>query len=130
MSESHAVPDSGAELLVEDQDDDDDDDGVLEDRLVDTGLNSTRSFSERLDDDINLIRDFLDGLEYQREFRDHRMLESLERNGAGFFCLARNCLDRERRLNSSRASSPTTWEQTTANTMYYRARPRSADKNT
>ena len=124
----HGVPNIGSEL--DDDLGDDDDDGVLEDGLVDTGLNSMRTFNERLDDDISLIRNFLDGLEYQRQFGDHRMLESLERNGAGFFRLARNCLDRERRLNSSRASSPTTWEHATANALYYRARPRSADKDT
>ena len=123
------VPNS-SEGLEDDQADDEDDDRVWEDGLVDTGLNSMRTFNERLDDDINLIRSFLDGLEYQRRFGDLRMLESLERNGAGFFRLARNCLDRERRLNSSRASSPTTWEPATANAMYYRARPRSADRDT
>ena len=125
----HGVLNIGSEL-EEDLGDDDDDDGVLEDGLVDTGLNSMRTFNERLDDNISLIRNFLDGLEYQQQFGDHCMLETLERNGAGFFHLARNCLDRERRQNSSRASSPTMWEQATANAMYYRTRPRSADQDT
>ena len=58
------------------------------------------------------------------------MLETLECNGAGFFHLARNCLDRERCQNSSRASSPMMWEQATANVMYYWTRPRSADQDT
>ena len=58
------------------------------------------------------------------------MLETLERNGAGFFHLARNCLDRERHQNLSRASSPMMWEQATANAMYYRTHPRSADQDT
>ena len=44
---------------------DNDDDGVLEDGLVDTGLNLMCTFNEHLDDDISLIRNFLDGLEYQ-----------------------------------------------------------------
>ena len=123
------VPNS-SEGLEDDQADDEDDDRVWEDGLVDTGLNSMPTFNERLDDDINLIGSFLDGLEYQRRFGDVRMLESLERNGAGFFRLAGNCLDRERRLNSSRASSPTMWEPATANTMYYRACPRLADRDT
>ena len=116
------VPNS-SEGLEDDQADDEDDDRVWEDGLVDTGLNSMRTFNERLDDDINLIGSFLDGLEYQQRFGDLRMLESLERNGAGFFRLARNCLDREHHLNSSRALLPTTWEPATANAMYYRARP-------
>ena len=125
----HGVLNIGSEL-EEDLGDDDDDDGVLEDGLVDTGLNSMRTFNEHLDDNISLIRNFLDGLEYQRQFGDHCMLETLERNGAGFFHLARNCLDREHRQNSSRASSPTMWEQATANAMYYWTRPRSADQDT
>ena len=129
---SHGVPSIGSELEDDlgDDDDDDDDDGMLEDGLVDTGLNLMRTFNEHLDNNISLIRNFLDGLEYQRQFGDHRMLETLERNGAGFFRLARNCLDCECRQNSSRASSPTTWEQATANAMYYRTRPRSADRDT
>ena len=124
----HGVLNIGSEL--EEDLGDDDDDGVLEDGLVDTGLNSMCTFNEHLDDNISLIRNFLDGLEYQRQFGDHCMLETLERNGAGFFHLARNCLDREHRQNSSRASSPTMWEQATANAMYYRTCPRSADQDT
>jgi hypothetical protein len=112
------------------EDDDDDDDVDDDDGLIDTGGNAMQTFQERLDDDIDLIKDFLNGLEYQRQFGDHRFLDSLERNGAAFFRFARNCLDRERRLNSSRAPSPTTWEQTTANAMFYRSRPRSADRDT
>ena len=60
----HGVLNIGSEL-EEDLGDDDDDDGVLEDGLVDTGLNSMHTFNERLDDNISLIRNFLDGLEYQ-----------------------------------------------------------------
>ena len=60
----HGVLNIGSEL-EEDLGGDDDDDGVLEDGLVDTGLNSMRTFNECLDDDISLIRNFLDGLEYQ-----------------------------------------------------------------
>ena len=60
----HDVLNIGSEL-EEDLGDDDDDGGVLEDGLVDTGLNSMHTFNERLDDNISLIRNFLDGLEYQ-----------------------------------------------------------------
>ena len=59
----HGVLNIGSEL--EEDLGDDDDDGVLEDGLVDTGLNSMCTFNECLDDDISLIRNFLDGLEYQ-----------------------------------------------------------------
>ena len=59
----HGVLNIGSEL--EEDLGDDDDDGVLEDGLVDTGLNLMHTFNKRLDDDISLIRNFLDGLEYQ-----------------------------------------------------------------
>jgi hypothetical protein len=126
---------NGATMEGEDDGEDggsDGQDGAVEGELVDTlaGADSMRTVRERFDDNISLIRNFLDGLQYQRQFSDPRMLESLERNGAGFLRLARNCLDRERRLNSSRAASPTTWEHETANAMYYRARPRPADRDT
>ena len=61
----HGVLNIGSELEEDLGDDDDDDDGVLEDGPVDTGLNSMCTFNERLDDDISLIRNFLDGLECQ-----------------------------------------------------------------
>ncbi|KAJ7738084.1 hypothetical protein DFH07DRAFT_688707, partial [Mycena maculata] len=73
------------------------------------------------------MRDFCDGLEYQRKFQDSRFLNTLERQGAGFFRLAENCLSRERRTNSTRSAAPTTWEQSTANAMFYRSRPVPSD---
>jgi hypothetical protein len=120
---SHGITNSSTELEDDggddegDDSDNEDDDGVLEDRLVDTYLNSMHTFNEHLDNDISLIRNFLNGLEYQRQFGDHHMLESLGCNGARFFCLMRNFLDHECHLDSSQASSPTTWEYTTANAM-------------
>lgn len=109
---------------------DDDDDG-----LVDTGnsaeLNTGReTFDERLTAYIQTMRDFCDGLEYQRKFQDSRFLNTLERQGAGFFRLAENCLSRERRINSTRSAAPTTWEQSTANAMFYRTRPVPSDRDT
>ncbi|KAG1719044.1 hypothetical protein EDD22DRAFT_618631 [Suillus occidentalis] len=61
-------------------------------------------------------------LEYQIQFNDYRMLTVLEHNGSSFLLLADNCLGRERRENSSRLWSPTTWEKGTASAMFYRAR--------
>ena len=62
----HGVLNIGSELEEDlGDDDDDDDDGVLEDGLVDIGLNLTCTFNKRLDNNISLIRNFLDGLEYQ-----------------------------------------------------------------
>ena len=96
--------------------------------IVDTDNGSTRlTLAEQFRNHIDLLRDFCDGLEYQVQFSDPRMLEVMERDGSSMFRLARNCLSRERRLNSTRGSSPTTWERGTTNAMYYRARPRASD---
>ncbi|KAG1751092.1 hypothetical protein EDB19DRAFT_2004386, partial [Suillus lakei] len=95
-----------------------------EDDLVDTFCQQldTRTFQERMLTHVKNIRDFCDGLEYQIQFNDYRMLTVLERNGSSFLRLADNCLSRERRENSSRSRSPTTWEKGTASAMFYRAR--------
>ncbi|KAJ6586198.1 hypothetical protein B0H19DRAFT_925748, partial [Mycena capillaripes] len=76
------------------------------------------------------IRDFADGLEYQRQFQDSRMLDTLEREGASFLRLADNCLSRERRVNSTRSTAPSTWERSTSNAMFYRTRPVLSDRDT
>ncbi|OAX30654.1 hypothetical protein K503DRAFT_704982, partial [Rhizopogon vinicolor AM-OR11-026] len=69
---------------------------------------------------IKDIRNFCDGLEYQIQFNDYRMLTTLDRNGSSFLRLVDSCLSRE---NSSRSRSPTTWEKETASAMYYHVRP-------
>jgi hypothetical protein len=87
------------------------------------------TFEERFREHIRTIKDFCDGLEYQVQFGDHRMLLALERDGVGFLRLAKNCLSRERRMRSTRGSTPTTWEKRTLNAIYYRTRPNAADVN-
>ncbi len=96
------------------------------DELIDTwekGDSEKKTCKEELENYIRLIRDFCDGLEFQVKFQDPRFLGTLERDGAGFFRLARNCLNRERHLNLSRAASPSTWERSIANALFYRSRP-------
>ena len=66
-----------------------------------------------------MIRVFADGLEYRVSFQDRRFLKTLQKEGAGLFRLTENCLSRERRFNSSQEASPTRWESSTANTMFY-----------
>ena len=106
------------DLNVEFEDDDD---------LIDTegrcGDMDKATFEEKMKDYIRITRDFCDGLEYQVKFHDTRFLGTLEKDGARFFNLAQNCLGRERRYNSSREASPTTWERSTSNAMFYRSRP-------
>lgn len=94
------------------------------DALVDTWENGgDKTYREEMEDYIHLIRDFCDGLEYQIKFQDRRFLSTLQKDGARFFQFAQNCLSREKRQNSSRAASPTTWERSTANALFYRSRP-------
>ncbi|KAJ7436299.1 hypothetical protein B0H11DRAFT_1754960 [Mycena galericulata] len=101
------------------------------DDVIDTtGGIMRETFTEAMTDRIRMLREFADGLEYQIQFQDRRMLDSVEREGAGFLRLARNCLDREHRTNSSRMKTPTTWESSTANAMFYRTRPPLADRET
>jgi hypothetical protein len=108
--------------------DDDDDDGDVIDTQSGT-FRDRATFRERFLRKINTYHDFLDGLEYQLQFEDERMLETVEREGAGFWRLAQTCLSRERRMNTSRGSSPVMWDRETSNTMFYRTRPPCCDRD-
>lgn len=123
VSENDAEREPGEE--TGDKDDDD---------IVDTGptlgTDNGSTFRERFTDNIATIRDFCDGLEYQLQFGDRRMLETLEREGASFLWLAKSCLSQERQLNTTRGPSPTTWDPTTSRAMFYRTRPRREDSDT
>ena len=70
----------GSEAAEAQDNDPDLDDHDSDDGLVDTqiGLETRATFRERLDEHIRLLREFADGLEYQRQFTDHQMLETLE----------------------------------------------------
>ncbi|KAJ7246826.1 hypothetical protein B0H12DRAFT_1220454 [Mycena haematopus] len=70
-----------------------------------------------------VILEFTKGLKFQRQFRDQRMLQALQREGASFLRLARACLGKEKRLRSTRGSTPSTWDKSVGSAMFYRARP-------
>jgi len=108
-----------------DNEDEGEDDMV--DTMTGTGVDDNGTFRERFEGDIATIREFCKGLEYQIQFGDQRMLDTLEREGASFLRLARGCLGRERRMNSMRGPAPTTWEKGASNAMFYRTRPRVED---
>jgi hypothetical protein len=91
---------------------------------------STQTYRERLVDNITTIWDFCDGLEYQLQFEDWRMLETLEWEGASFLRLAKACLSREKWSNTKRGTSPTTWDLATSSAMFYRTRPCCKDVDT
>jgi hypothetical protein len=58
----------------------------------------TENFQRAMHQHIRNIREFCDGLEYQVQFNDFRMLEELETQGASFLQYVRRCLIREGRL--------------------------------
>ncbi|KAG6833112.1 hypothetical protein H0H87_011220 [Tephrocybe sp. NHM501043] len=71
--------------------------------IVDTpALHSPREprevFQERMRKHIADIRDFCDGLEYQLQFNDFKLLEVLEREGSQFLKFVHHCLEMEGRL--------------------------------
>ena len=73
--------------------------------------------------------DFLDGLEYQLQFEDERMLDMVEHEGASFWQLTQNCLSQECHMNMLRGSSLPTWERETLNVMFYCTRPPHHDRD-
>lgn len=57
-------------------------------------------YQRRMQAMIANIREFCNGLEYQLQFQDTRMLEVVEKEGAGFLKLVEDCLRTENRLVS------------------------------
>ena len=55
-------------------------------------------YHRRMRAHITNIRDFCDGLEYQLQFNDTRMLQVVETEGASFLRLVEDCLRKEGRL--------------------------------
>ncbi|EEB88766.1 hypothetical protein MPER_13221 [Moniliophthora perniciosa FA553] len=117
-------------MAVDDQHDDSPSEESDNESLVDTigALEENLTFEERMKTLIHDLHSFADGLEYQIQFRDCRMLTTVEKRGAGFIRVMNSCLSRERRMNSTRGPMPTTWEEATMDALYYRARPRQADQ--
>lgn len=100
-------------------DDDNDDDNDEDEGYVETHQEGGHMFEEAMEGDIKLILDFAKGLRHQIQFRDQRMLNTFQREGASFLRLAKACIGEEKRMNSTRAA-----------TMFYRTRPTMADENT
>ncbi|KAJ7875192.1 hypothetical protein B0H13DRAFT_1632760 [Mycena leptocephala] len=85
------------------------------------------TFLEAMDENIELVVEFAKGLKFQQQFRDQRMLQTLEREEASFLWLARACLGKEKRLRSTRGTAPSTWDRSTGTAMFYCARPAPTD---
>jgi hypothetical protein len=64
-------------------------------------LQNAHIYHTRMHTHIRNLRTFCDGLEFQLQFNDYRMLETLEREGAGFLDFVGDCLKKEGRLVST-----------------------------
>ncbi len=104
---------------IDDSNPESDDDDALIDTRENGDKSEKKTYKEEMETHIRLIRDFYDSLKFQIKFQDPWFLRTLEKEGAGFLRLAQNCLSHERRLNSSQAASPSTWERSTANALFY-----------
>jgi len=126
----HDIPRGSTRSNDEDNDSVDDEEQDISEEMVDMELamaRNSQTYQERLLEYIQLLRDFCYGLEYQLQFNDPRMLAVVEKDGAGMLVLAQNCLNREKRLNSTRGDPPATWEKGMSNALYFRSRPRQSD---
>lgn len=115
---------------VAESDGDDDEDEEELDFDVGEVIERGRTFEEALEANIELITEFVGGLQFQAQFRDQRMLSALEREGAGFLRLARACIAKERKYRSQRGPTPSTWEQSTISALFYHPRPTDAEIDT
>ncbi|KAG7089972.1 hypothetical protein E1B28_011597 [Marasmius oreades] len=64
----------------------------------DTSILTPEIFQARMREHIRNLREFCNGLEYQVQFNDFRMLEQLENEGGSFLRFVHDCLRREGRL--------------------------------
>ena len=64
-------------------------------------MQNSNVYHRRMLAHIRNLRDFCDGLEFQLQFNDYRMLEVLEREGARFLDFVGDCLKKEGRLVST-----------------------------
>lgn len=124
LDESHAegLQNPGpAENDENDEGTDNDDNGEERDDGAETCQDGC-TFEEIMLAEIDLIESFAKGLRYQIQFRDQRMLNTLQREGTSFLRLAKMCVDKERRMNSTRSPTVSTWEKATSAAMFYRTR--------
>ena len=113
-----------------DSEESDDSDDELIYTVLKMGQGGRKTCRETMRTHIDTIKDFCDGLEYQVQFEDQHFLDMLEREGGHFLRLMQNCLSQEQHFNSTRSAAPTTWEQSTANAMFYRTQPVASEQHT
>ena len=100
-------------------------DDEFDDELVDTQWGDRgKTFNEAMNDHISTILQFGEGLHYQVQFWDERMLQALECEGALFLQFARACIGKERKKTAG-----TMWDKSVGSAMFYRTRPSFSDRN-
>ncbi|KAL1698278.1 hypothetical protein EV121DRAFT_218435 [Schizophyllum commune] len=93
-------------------------------------VSGLRTYDEECDEIIITLHAIAAGIAYNKQFRDRRFLETVERKGAVFLRFARDCLAKERKMQSSRGDGrPSTWQEASS-AMFYRPRPRPCDQDT
>lgn len=100
-------------------------DEEFDEELVDTqwGEKGGETFEEVMNNHISTILQFAEGLRYQVQFRDERILQALEREGASFLRFARACMSKEGKRTVGR-----TWDKSLGSAMFYRTRPSISDR--
>ncbi|KAL1704651.1 hypothetical protein EV121DRAFT_205376 [Schizophyllum commune] len=122
------IREGGDEVESDGESEDDGDEGHEPDNTLDIG--GLRTYDEECDDIVRTLLNFADGIKYNTQFRDRRFLETVERKGAVFLRFARDCLEKERRMQSGRGKErPSTWQEASS-TMFFRPRPRACDRDT
>ncbi|KAF9007236.1 hypothetical protein BDQ17DRAFT_1238165 [Cyathus striatus] len=98
--------------------------------LIDTGHSGNqKTFVETMREYAQRMRDFADGLEYQIQFNDDRMLQTCEWEGALMLWLIEACLGKEKRLRARGGEQLSTWNRSTSTAMFWCARPACSDEN-
>ena len=130
VEESRENPDTGGEGDEDDAEGTDSADENEDEGGIGTHQHDGSTFEEAMTANIDLLLDMAAGLKHQLQFRDQRLLNALQREGAGFLRFAKACMEKERRVNSTRSPPVSMWEKSTSSAMFYCARPAVAERST
>ncbi|KAJ3792784.1 hypothetical protein GGU11DRAFT_818928 [Lentinula aff. detonsa] len=87
-------------------------------------LERTATYNGRIDELARKLQNFSLGLLYQKQFRDERFLNVIEKQDSGFLRLLDNCLEKEKCQNTNGGEPTSTWDPKAAYAMYYHTQPR------
>ncbi|KAJ3991775.1 hypothetical protein F5050DRAFT_1864500 [Lentinula boryana] len=113
-----------------DRDDEEEEEDREEEECDDVAIISHLTHEEEMKNLIQDLHSFADGLDYQIQFRDNRMLATVFCYGGSFLRMMEACLEKERRHNLNQGPPIATWDSGTASAMYYRTRPHCSEEGT